>query len=136
MKIKYQFNDEVAEIEVSDEWGEILIDLDRQEYNVNHKEIRRHVPLYIHDEENDEDFDSTCLIDPDADVVADVLCNMDTEQLRHAIQALLPQQQQLIYQVYFQGQSYAEIAREEGVDRSAVRKRMERILAQLKKVLE
>lgn len=136
MKIKYQFNDEVAEIEVSDEWGEILIDLDRQEYNVNHKETRRHVLLCIHDDDGNEDFDSPHLIDPDTDVVADVFRNMDTEQLHHAIQALLPQQQQLIYKVYFQGLSYAEIAREEGVDRSAVRKRMERILTQLKKVLE
>jgi len=29
MKIKYQFNDEEAEIDVSDDWGKILTDLDR-----------------------------------------------------------------------------------------------------------
>jgi hypothetical protein len=37
MKIEYKFADETMEIEVSDEWGSILIDLDRQEYNNNHK---------------------------------------------------------------------------------------------------
>lgn len=30
MKIKYAFADETVEIEVSEEWGNILIDLDRQ----------------------------------------------------------------------------------------------------------
>ena len=136
MKIKYQFNDEVAEIEVSDEWGDILIDLDRQEYNIDHKETRRHIPLYIHDDDGNEDFDSSYLVDPNTDVAAEVLCNMDSEQLHRAIHTLLPQQRELIYKVFFEDKSYADIARKEGVDRSAVRKRMERILAQLKKVLE
>ena len=42
MKIQYKFASETIAIEVSDEWGEILIDLDRQEYNNDHKETRRH----------------------------------------------------------------------------------------------
>ena len=45
MKIQYQFADKTVEIEVSDEWGNILIDLDRQEYNNDHKETRRHASL-------------------------------------------------------------------------------------------
>ena len=45
MKIQYKFANETVEIEVSDEWGEILIDLDRQEYNNDHKETRRHYHL-------------------------------------------------------------------------------------------
>ena len=44
MKIKYEFATETVEIEVSEEWANILIDLDRQEYN-NHKETRRHCSL-------------------------------------------------------------------------------------------
>ena len=48
MKIKYAFADETVEIEVSEEWGNILIDLDRQEYNNDHAETRRHEPfLYV-----------------------------------------------------------------------------------------
>ena len=39
MKVQYKFASETIEIEVSDEWGEILIDLDRQEYNNDHKPI-------------------------------------------------------------------------------------------------
>ena len=47
---RYHFsNGETISIDVSDDWGEILIDLDRQEYNNDHKETRRHyslVPIY------------------------------------------------------------------------------------------
>lgn len=46
MIIKYAFRDgAVTEVEVSDEIGAVIIDLDRQEYNVNHKEVRRHCSL-------------------------------------------------------------------------------------------
>ena len=45
MKIKYQFATETVEIEVSDDWGNLVIDLDRQEYNNDHKETRRHLSL-------------------------------------------------------------------------------------------
>ena len=40
---RYYFsNGETISIEIPDDWGEILIDLDRQEYNNDHKETRRH----------------------------------------------------------------------------------------------
>ena len=43
---RYHFsNGETVFIEIPDDWGEILIDLDRQEYNNNHKETRRHYSL-------------------------------------------------------------------------------------------
>ena len=46
MKIKYEFvTGEISEVEVEDSLGELLVDMDRLEYNVNHKETRRHVLL-------------------------------------------------------------------------------------------
>lgn len=45
MKIKYEFANETVEIEVDEEWGNLLIDLDRQEYNNDHAETRRHCSL-------------------------------------------------------------------------------------------
>ena len=46
MKIKYEFvNGETSEIEVDDSLGELLVDFDRQQYNNDHKETRRHVSL-------------------------------------------------------------------------------------------
>lgn len=43
MKITYEFATETVEIEVSEDWANLVIDLDRQEYNNNHAETRRHV---------------------------------------------------------------------------------------------
>lgn len=45
MKIKYEFANETVEIEVDEEWGNLLIDLNRQEYNNDHAETRRHCSL-------------------------------------------------------------------------------------------
>lgn len=42
MKIKYEFATETVEIEVTDAWGATIVDLDRQEYNIDNKETRRH----------------------------------------------------------------------------------------------
>ena len=38
MKIKYEFANEVIEIEVSDEWGMIVLEMDRLNYNNDKKE--------------------------------------------------------------------------------------------------
>ena len=46
MKVRYEFaNGEISEIEVDDSLGELLLDFDRQEYNNDHKETRRHISL-------------------------------------------------------------------------------------------
>lgn len=45
MKIKYEFANETVEIEVDELWGNVLVDLDRQDYNIDHKETRRHCSL-------------------------------------------------------------------------------------------
>ena len=50
MLIKYQFADgTTTEVEVSEEIGAVILDLDRQEYNVNHRETRRHCSLEAFD---------------------------------------------------------------------------------------
>ena len=45
MKIEYKFVTGTVEVEVPDVWGTVLVDLDRQEYNNDHKETRRHCSL-------------------------------------------------------------------------------------------
>ena len=46
LKVRYEFvNGEISEIEVDDNLGELLVDFDRQEYNNDHKETRRHTSL-------------------------------------------------------------------------------------------
>ena len=46
MKISYEFvTGEISEIEVDEHLGGMLLDFDRQQYNNDHKETRRHVSL-------------------------------------------------------------------------------------------
>ena len=46
MKIKYEFvTGETVEVEVDDSIGKVMVELDRIEYNNDHKETRRHCSL-------------------------------------------------------------------------------------------
>ena len=129
MKIQYKFASETIAIEVSDEWGEILIDLDRQEYNNDHKETRRHYPLDGCAYEG-EDF---AVDDP---AVARLLEDDGLlAKLPSAVASLLPRQRRLINQVFVERKTYVAIAREDGVDESAVRKAVGRALKKLEKLL-
>ena len=127
MKIKYAFATETVEIEVPDEWGDILIDLDRQEYNIDHKETRRHCSLEAYNLDD-------ALFPSDVDVLRDLINGEETRSLHNAIAKLEPRQQKLIRQVYFEGRSYTSIALEEGVDRTAVSKATQRAIKKLKKL--
>lgn len=129
MKIKYQFATETVEIEVSEEWGNIIIDLDRQEYNVNHKETRRHCSLEAYN------VDDT-LLPSDEDVVGSILEDEDRAELYAAMEQLTPRQQHLIQEVYFNGRRYTEIAREENRHESSIREAAGRAIKNLKKLLE
>lgn len=128
MKIKYQLATETVEIEVADDWGNLVIDLDRQEYNINHKETRRHCSL---DSFNLDD----ALFPSDDDVETEVATKDEYRRLYAAIAQLSPRQQYLIRQVYFEGKRYTDIAREEGVDRTAISHATDRAIKNLKKIL-
>ena len=126
MKIKYEFANETIEIEVEEEWADIVIDLDRQEYNVNHKETRRHCSLEAYNLDD-------ALLPSDKDVERDVIADEDKKRLYKAIAALTPNQQELVRRVYFNNERLADIAREQGVSRAALTNRMNRIVSSLKK---
>ncbi len=51
MKVSYQFVCETVEVEVEEVWGEMLMDMDRREYNNHQTETRRHVSLHEIDQE-------------------------------------------------------------------------------------
>lgn len=128
MKIKYEFATETVEIDISEKDANIIVELDRQEYNNNHKETRRHCSL---DAFNLDD----ALFPSDDDVEAEVTTKDENRRLYAAIAQLSPRQQYLIRQVYFEGRKYTDIAREEGVDRTAISHATERALKKLKKIL-
>ena len=130
MKIRYEFvNGEVSEIEVDEGLGELLVDFDRQQYNNDHKETRRHVSLDGMDYEGE-------LFTSVEDTEGELLRREDTARLMEAMEALSPSQRELLLKVFFNGRSLVSIAAEEGVDKSAISHRLERIHKKLKKLLK
>ena len=128
MKIKYEFADETIEIEVSEDWGAVLIELDRQEYNNDHAETRRHCSL------EEYNLDGNYVANGD-DVEDAFLISEDNKKLYAAIKKLEPRQQYLIEQVYFLGRKQVDLAAEEGVSHVAITYALQRAVKKLKKFL-
>lgn len=128
MKIKYEFANEAVEIEVDEKWATLVLELDREEYNDNHRETRRHCSL---DALNLDD----ALLPSEVDVFEAVADTETKRNLYRAIEKLNPQQRELIWRVYFLGERPADIARELGVSKTAIHNRLQRIFSQLQKNL-
>lgn len=128
MKIKYEFVNETVEVEVDEEWATVIADLDRKDYNTDHKETRRHCSLEAYNLDD-------ALLPSDEDIEQDFIRLEDKKMLHAALAELLPRQQRLIWQVFFENRTYADIAREDGVDSSAIRHAVERALKKIKKYL-
>lgn len=128
MIIKYQFaNGEVSEIEVDEKFNSLLIELDRKEYNINHKETRRHTSLA----NCNEDGQWLSTFDKDLSMLFEDESNED--KLQKAIEHLLPQQKELLKAIYYEGTSVNDYAKKEKVHQSAISHRLERIYKQIKK---
>lgn len=127
---RYHFsNGETISIDVSDDWGEILIDLDRLEYNNDHKETRRHYSL----EGKVYEGKDYAVEDPGLEALFAGPTN--EERLRDAIQKLAPDQQAMIRAIYFDGVSVNDYAARMGVTQSAVSHRLQTVKKKMKKLL-
>ena len=127
---RYHFsNGETISIDVSDDWGEILIDLDRLEYNNDHKETRRHYSL----EGKVYEGKDYAVEDPGLEALFAGPTN--EERLRDAIQKLAPDQQAMIRAIYFDGVSVNDYAARMGVTQSAISHRLQTVKKKLKKLL-
>ena len=126
MKIRYEFVTGVfSEIEVDDSLGELLVDFDRQQYNNDHKETRRHVSLDGMEYEGE-------LFASVADTADEVERREELAQLMRAMEALSPSQRELVQKVFFENQKIVDIAREEGVSHAAIHDRLKRIYKKIK----
>jgi len=128
MKVVYKFEKETVEIEVSEKWANIVFDLDRQEYNNDHKETRRHCSFEVYSCEGHEVADKT-------NVEEEALQNVDYKNLYKALEMLEPRQRYLIEEHFFKGRTKTAIAEEEGVTKAAVRQAIERAVKKLRKFL-
>ncbi len=130
MKIKYTFaNGDVTEVEVSEEIGAVVLDLDRQEYNANHRETRRHCSLEAFDLDGN-------LIPSKENVEWDFIKKEESTKLHDAISQLNSRQQKLIKAIYLEGRKVTELALEEGVHWTAITHAVERALKKLEKILK
>lgn len=113
MKINYEFVDgNKVEIEVSEEWGEIIIELDRKEYNNYQKERKRHFSLQaigedvaIYDLEELE----VCVLHKGKYI------EVPNESIIAALNNLTDKQKDLIEHIYFKGMSAREYAHKRGL---------------------
>jgi hypothetical protein len=104
MRIKYEFvNGEVTEFEVSDKYREVMAAIDKDTYNNNQKETRRHKS---YSEDNDK---LKILIDNSVDVEAEVERNFKHKTLYLAISELQPHQKELALRVFFEGEKIVAV---------------------------
>ena len=127
---RYHFsNGETISIEIPDNWGEILIDLNRLEYNNDHKETRRHYSL------EGKVYEGKDYAVEDPGLEALFAGPTDEERLRAAIQKLSPDQQAMIRAIYFENVSVNDYAARMGVTQSAISHRLQTVKKKLKKLL-
>ena len=131
-KINYYVNGTMVEIEVEDDFASKYNELDHEskkaaERHRWHK--RKHLlRLDVIDE------DAEILEDGSEDIEEKVIKNEEYAALHKALKTLLPQQQDIIKKIYFEGKSKIEVARELGITDAAVRNRLRKIFEKIKKV--
>lgn len=130
MNITYEFvNGEKLEVEVSEAIGNVCIEIDRDIYNINQKETRRHNSIDIMEEEGFQFKDSTY------DLEIKVEEAESEDEVHMAVKTLLPDQQELIDKVFYRNIKLVDIAAQEGVSEAAIRNRLKKIYKKLKKIL-
>ena len=130
MKITYQFAkpEDRIEIEVSDDIGEVIVRLDKDERNSYQKLHRHSYSLEAYDSYGKR-------IEADEDLERDYTDKEEIEALHKAIKTLLPEQQDLIRRIFFEDEKISTIALEENVSAAAIHNRLNKIFAQIRKKL-
>lgn len=106
------------QIEVSEEWYEILTEFDRKEKNNNHTERRRHSTL-------DNDIaDAEWLIYEDDNLCRLLSENNDIERVRETLSKMKPQHREILIAIYIKGVTQQEYAKKLGVNQSNVSRRL------------
>lgn len=129
MHIKLHQPTGIKEITVTEAKGKEIIELNRIEYNDNHRETRRHVSLEAYDPYG-------ALVKDDADPLQEVINKEEMDQLHQSVSQLTPAQRKLLMKKFWDGMKQIDIAKEEGVSKMAITKRLQTIKRRLKKILQ
>lgn len=104
-------------------------DFNKPSFNRNQTETRRHVLLSALDPEERYFSDNRDLQD-------ELLKKEEYSELYLAVEMLEPRQKELLRRVFWEGAKQSDIAKEQNVTEAAVARRMKRIYAALKKILD
>ena len=118
MKYEYITVTGKHKIEVDEQFFDILLTMDRAEYNSDRKHSRRH-PISLSSANYDGDWFSD-----GSDILRNLIQAENSERLHAALAKLTQDQQTLIEQIYFMGIASSEIARRDGVGKSAISMRL------------
>jgi RNA polymerase sigma factor (sigma-70 family) len=131
----YKFNDGTvykAEIGKDGVTEEVM----RQLRRINKSQVKKEPDTVSLDAIISGEDKHSVLIDDGVDVALIIETADKYAALQRAVEKLLPQQQDLLMKRYYNRMSFREIAKEEGVFESAIRDRLNRIHAKLKKYLK
>lgn len=133
-KIKYEINGKIVKLEVEDSFASAYLEVEteskRNEWKHEWRNRKHNCSLEAITEGGYQ-------IASEDESAEDMLEFEETKAaLRQAIKQLLPEQQELVRRVYFNGEQMVDIAKERGVSKQAVSQQMDRALAQLKKYLK
>lgn len=134
MKIKYEFmTGERLELEVDDNIGEIIIEMEKTQTRRNRTETRRHNSLEFMQESREGNLPKQ-FADERTDIEQIMIDFEEKERLHRAIQKLDSKDAMIVQKYYFEEKAMAEIGKELSISTMAVSKRLKKIPDKIKKL--
>ena len=136
--IRYEFiTEEIVEIEISDEWGEKLKSVKREQWKLDKREERHSVNFA--DLDGKEEYFADSQDDPFAMIEEERYRDYKADHERRIAKAfseLSVSQQELLKALYEDGMTETEYASKLGISQAAVARRLNRIKRKLEKLLK
>ncbi|MGN8713798.1 MULTISPECIES: RNA polymerase sigma factor [Hornefia] len=136
--IRYEFiTEEIVEIEISDEWGEKLKSVKREQWKLDKREERHSVNFA--DLDGKEEYFADSEGDPFAMIEEERYRDYKADHERRIVKAfseLSGSQRELLKALYEDGMTETEYASKLGISQAAVARRLNRIKRKLEKLLK
>lgn len=136
--IRYEFiTEEIVEIEISDEWGEKLKSVKREQWKLDKREERHSVNFA--DLDGKEEYFADSKDDPFAMIEEERYRDYKADHERRIVKAfseLSGSQRELLKALYEDGMTETEYASKFGISQAAVAHRLNRIKRKLEKLLK
>ena len=136
--IRYEFiTEEIVEIEISDEWGEKLKSVKREQWKLDKREERHSVNFA--DLDGKEEYFTDSKDDPFARIEEERYRDYKADHERRIVKAfseLSVSQRELLKALYEDGMTETEYASKLGISQAAVARRLNRIKRKLEKLLK